>query len=122
MKLSSNLAKHLTLGAIFGAALLFGFGAQEANAQVYQDRYYDGYYDDDGRYRQGRRQDRSHRGQEKRDLKHHQRHEREYYGNSRAVRDHQRQEKRELKHHQRHERARERRRDYEYDRYYPYNY
>lgn len=120
MKLSSNLTKHLTLGAIFGAALLFGFGAQETNAQVYQDRYYDGYYNDNGYYRQDG-QDRSHRKQEKRELKHHQRHERENYGNSRALRAHLRQERRQVKRHQQNERGYNRGRYYGNEGYL-YNY
>ena len=111
MKLSSTLTKHLVFGAMFGAAALFAFGVQKANAQSYQDRYYDG-YGNSGYYSQ----DGHHRKNEKRDLKHHQRHEREYYGNSRALRQHQRQEKRQLKRHQRNERR------YYRDDYYPYNY
>lgn len=115
MKLSSNFVKHFVLGTIFGGALLLGFGAIKANAQVFQERYYGGY--NNGNYN---RQDRHHQKHEKRELKHHQRHEREYYGNSRQLRRHQRQEKHQLKHHQR----RERRNDGRYDRggYYPYNY
>lgn len=112
MKLSSTFTRHFVLGAIFGAAALFGFGVQKANGQTYQDRYYDGYYGNSGYYGQ----DRHHRKHEKRDLKDHQRHEREYYGNSRALRQHQRQEKRQMKRHQRNERR------YYRDDYYPYNY
>ncbi len=57
-----------------------------------------GYYDDyDGAIHR-------HQGDEKRDLKQHQREERWYYGDSWALRQHQREERRELKRHQRNER------------------
>ena len=116
MKLSSTLVKNLTLGAIFGGALLFGFGAQEANAQVYQGRYNGGYGDGYSR------QNGHHRKHEKQDLKDHQRDERAYYGNGRALREHQREERHQLKHHQRNERSYGQGR-YHRDGYYdPYNY
>lgn len=115
MKLPTNIVKHFVFGAIFGAALLFGFGASEASAQTYQDRYYN-----DGYNNRNNRRDRHHQTHEKRDLKHHQRHEREAYGNSRWLREHQRQEKRQLRHHQRHENRNNRRSSRRV--YYPYNH
>lgn len=94
-----NLLKRTIGIGVFGAALLFA-ASVTANAQ---NGYYDPSYND-GYYNQNQRTDRNHRKQEKRDLKHHQRDERDYYGNSRQTRDHQRQEKRQVKQHQRYER------------------
>lgn len=89
-----------TLGiGVFGAAVLLA-GSMTANAQ--SGYYGDGY--DQGYYNQNQRSDRGHRKQEKRELKHHQRDERDYYGNSRDLRRHQQQEKRQVKQHQRYER------------------
>lgn len=91
-----------TLGiGLFGAAVLF-VGSITANAQ--NGHHEDDYYNDNGYYNQNQRSDRRHRRDEKRELKHHQRHEREYYGNSRELRRHQERERRQLRHHQRHER------------------
>jgi len=123
MKLPANTVKHFVFGAIFGVALLLGFGANEARGQTYQDRYYDDqdrYYNDRRYNNRNNRRVRHHQPHEKRDLKHHQRHEREEYGNSRWLREHQRQEKRQLKHHQRHENQNSRRSSRRV--YYPFNY
>jgi membrane protein involved in colicin uptake len=97
-----NLLKRTIGIGVFGAGLLFA-ASMTANAQSGN---YDPYYDqqNDGYYNQNQRTDKRHRKQEKRELKHHQRHEREYYGNSRQLRRHQEQERRQVKRHQRNER------------------
>ncbi len=99
--LIKTLKRTIGIGA-FGAALLFA-GSIAANAQS---DHHDPYYgqQNNGRYNQNRRADKRHQKQEKRELKHHQRHEREYYGNSRELRRHQEQERRRLKRHNRNER------------------
>ena len=71
------------LGALaIGAALLLG-GSEMAYAQGHHQRY------------------------ERQDLRNHQRRERYYYGNSRALREHQRRERYQLERHQRFERRRD---------------
>src|SRR6266404_7672674 len=116
MKQQTSIVKHFVFAAIFGVALLFGFGATKTNAQTYQDRYYNDGYNNNNYYRQ----DRHHQKDEKRDLKQHQRDERKYEGNSWWLREHQRQERQELKHHQWHEKQDNRRSSR--NGYYPYNY
>ena len=87
---------------IFGIALLFA-SSVTANAQ-YRDN--DSYYgrQNNRSHNQNRRTVKHHQKHEKKELKHHQRHEREYYGNSRQLRRHQQQERRQLKRHNRNER------------------
>lgn len=82
---------------VFGVALFFGANIT-ANAQCRDnDRYYG--QKNNGYYSQNRCTDKSRQKAEKRQLKHHQRHEREYYGNSREMRLPQKQERRRLKKH-----------------------
>ena len=97
-----NFLKRAFGVGVFGVALFFA-ASITANAQYRDnDRYYG--QQNNGRYNQNRRADKRHQKQEKRELKHHQRHEREYYGNSRQLRRHQEQERRQVKRHQRNER------------------
>ena len=95
--LGNSLKRTIGFG-VFGAAILFG-ASVAANAQS---GYYDPYYDQ-GYYNQNQRYQGSHRREEKRDLKHHQWHERNDYGNSWELRRHQEMERRQLKRHQRYE-------------------
>ena len=116
MVLKSKSLKHLAMAGIFGAFLLIGLSTA-ANAQGY-DPYYNqqnnDYYNqqNNGYYNQNRQADSHHRKDEKRELKHHQRDERDNYGNSRDLKRHQQQEKRQIKNHQRNERRND------YDPYY----
>lgn len=87
MYLLVNSLKRMLGFGVFVMAMLFG-ASVVANAQ-------NGYYD---HYSQ------SHSRAEKRALKRHQRLERAYYGNSRALRRHQKSERKRLKRHQRYER------------------
>ena len=112
----SKSLKHLAMAGIFGAFLLIGMSTV-ASAQSY-DPYYNqqnnDYYNqrNNDYYNRDNRVDSHHRRDEKAELKHHQRHEREEYGSSRDIRQHQKQEKRQVKRHQRNERQ------YDYDPYY----
>src|SRR5437667_8192613 len=83
--------KRIAQTTLLGSALVLGL-AQTASAQ---DPYWYGRYNQDSAKR--------HQKEEKRELKRHQRLEREEFGNSAALRRHQEDERRELKRHQKRE-------------------
>lgn len=85
--------KRVIGSMLLGSTMLAGFASVAAAQNPY-------WYDRDNR------QLKRHQKQEKRDLKFHQRLERERFGNSSELRRHQKEEMRELKRHQKHEKRR----------------
>ncbi len=90
MNWNINVLKRVAQATLLGSSLVLGL-AQTASAQdpYWHDRYH--------------RDSKRHQKEEKRDLKLHQRLEREEFGNSAALRRHQKEEQRDLKRHQKHE-------------------
>jgi len=99
MNWNTKVLKRAAQAALLGSSLVVGL-AQTASAQ---DPYW---YD-----RNNRGSTKRHQKEEKRDLKRHQRLEREEFGNSAALRRHQKEEQRDLKRHQKREKRSYDRRD-----------
>ena len=90
MNWNTNVLKRITQATLLGS-LVFGVATTTSAQNPYgSDRYY-------------RDSLKRHQKEEKRDLKLHQRLEREEFGNSAALRRHQKEEQRELKRHQKKE-------------------
>jgi hypothetical protein len=91
MNWNINALKRLTCSALLGSSLVLGLATTAAAQNPY---WYDRY---------GRDSLKRHQKEEKRELKLHQRLEREEFGKSDALRRHQKEEQRDLKRHQKRE-------------------
>lgn len=90
MNSNTNTVKRITQVTLLGWSLIFGVAVTTSAQNPYSDRYY-------------RDSLKRHQKEEKRELKLHQRLEREEFGKSAALRRHQKEEQRELKRHQKQE-------------------
>lgn len=90
MNWNISTLKRVAQTTLLSSSLVFGL-AMTANAQ---NPWYDRYNRDSLK---------RHQKEEQRELKYHQRLEREEFGNSKALKRHQKEEQRELKRHQKHE-------------------